>query len=191
MRYEFPSVDGFFVLKGKIMNKKIEIITSIVLVFAVALSRLFPHPLNFTPIGAIALFAGVNFSKKYSLLLPIIAMLVSDYFLGFYSTMYWVYSSLILMSVVGILIKEKKSIPIIIGATLLNSILFFVITNFGVWFGGVMYPQSFSGLVDCYIAAIPFFRNSITGDLFYVAVIFGLFEVSKILIKNLKLESSN
>ncbi len=134
-----------------------------------------PHPANFTPIAAIALFSGVYLNKKYAFIIPILAMLLSDIIIGFHSGIVWVYGSFVIIAFMGLWLKQRKNILAIAGTTLVSSVLFFVVTNFGVWAGG-MYGYTFNGLLECYTMAIPFFRNSVAGDLFYVALMFGLYE---------------
>ncbi len=160
------------------MNSKLNIILGIALIALAALSRLIPHPMNFAPITAIALFGGVYFDKRFAPVLPLAALLISDYFLGFYDGIAWVYGSFLLVVALGMFISNRKSVPVIAGTTVASSILFFLITNFGVWQAGVLYMPNWNGLVECYIAAIPFFRNALIGDLFYVAVMFGAYELA-------------
>ncbi len=147
------------------------------LILVAALSRLLPHQPNFTPIGAIAIFAGVFLRGKYIFVLPTLALLISDYILGFYNGMIWVYSSFISVGLIGIWIRNKYNFARVSVGTISSSILFFVVTNFGVWLNGSIYPQNLQGLVSCYVAAIPFFRNSISGDIVYVTVLFGSYEL--------------
>jgi hypothetical protein len=148
---------------------------AVLLIAFAAVSRFMPHPENFTPIAAMALFGGVYFDKRYAFVIPLVAMIVSDYFIGFHNTIPYVYGSFVLTGVIGIWLKNHKNVGWIVGASLSSSVLFFVITNFGVWVTGG-YPQNFGGLVECYVAAIPFFRNTVLGDLLYVGVLFGLYE---------------
>jgi len=144
-----------------------------------AVSRVIPHPANFAPIAAMALFGGVYLSKKQALTLPIAAMILSDFFIGFDSLpiRLSVYGSFLLAVFVGFWIKNHKNSKNIIFASLFSSILFFVITNFAVWAFGSMYPKSLTGLSECYLLAIPFFRNTILGDLTYTTVFFGSYEL--------------
>jgi hypothetical protein len=151
-------------------------IIAVILILFAAFSRLMPHPANFTPIAAIALFSGVYLEKKYYLVIPVIAMLLSDFILGFHSTMIWVYGSFAVIALIGLWLKNHKSIGYIFGTAVVTSIIFFIITNFGVWATGY-YNYTLSGLAECYTMAIPFFRNSISGDLVYVAVMFGIYEL--------------
>lgn len=148
---------------------------AVLLIAFAAVSRFMPHPENFTPIAAMALFGGVYFGKRYAFVVPLVAMVVSDYFIGFHNTIPYVYGSFVLTGVIGVWLRNHKNVGWIVGASLSSSVLFFVVTNFGVWVTGG-YPQNFGGLVECYIAAIPFFRNTVLGDLLYVGVLFGLYE---------------
>jgi hypothetical protein len=151
-------------------------IVAVLLIIFAAFSRLIPHPANFTPIAAIALFSGVYLNKKYFLIIPAAAMLLSDIFLGFHSMMIWVYGSFAVIALLGLWLKSHKKIGYIFGTTIVSSIIFFIITNFGVWAAG-FYEYSFNGFVECYTMAIPFFRNSAAGDLFYAAALFGIYEL--------------
>lgn len=147
-------------------------------IVAAVILRLLPHLPNFAPIAALALFGGTYLNKKYALMVPLLAMLVSDYFIGFYD--YWVmlsvYGSFLIIGLIGLWLRRHKNLSNIIGATLAGSILFFVITNFAVWAATPWYPKNFAGLSECYLLALPFFRNTILGDLFYVGTMFGLYE---------------
>ena len=161
------------------------------LVFVAAFSRLLPHPANFTAIGAIALFGGVYLEKRFAFVVPILAMLMSDYFIGFYSGMYWVYGSFVLIGLVGVWLKNHKKPLVILGGTFVSSILFFAITNFGVWMtSGSMYAPTWAGLVECYVFAIPYFRNTVGGDIFFVAVMFAAYEGLLMVLKKEQTEQS-
>jgi hypothetical protein len=152
-------------------------LVAVILILFAAFSRLIPHPVNFTPIAAIALFSSVYLDKKYFLIIPVAAMLLSDIFLGFHSTMIWVYGSFAVIALIGLWLKSHKNVGYIFGTTVVSSIIFFIITNFGVWASG-FYGYTLSGLAECYTMAIPFFRNSIAGDLIYVTAMFGLYELA-------------
>lgn len=161
------------------MKKIISWLAIVFIVFGATL-RFAPHFPNFTPIAAMALFGGVYLNKKYALVLPILAMLISDYFIGLYDIklMAGVYLSFILVGLIGLFIKKHKNIGTIIGGTLLGSVLFFVITNFAVWIFYNWYPHTLTGLGQCFAMAIPFFRGTLMGDLFYVAILFGTYELA-------------
>jgi len=142
------------------------------------LSRLIPHPPNLTPITAIALFSGAYFAqKKFAFLLPLLLMVFTDAFVGFHQHVLVIYFAFFLIVLVGFWLKSHRSPLKIAGATLFSSVLFFVTTNFGVWSLGTMYPNTWQGLVTCYVAAIPFFQNMLMGDILYVSVLFGGFSL--------------
>ncbi|MBI5123401.1 hypothetical protein HZA75_06105 [Candidatus Roizmanbacteria bacterium] len=143
-----------------------KLISYIVIILLAVIVRLIPHPPNFAPIGGLALFSGANFKKKSALLIPLAAMFVSDIFLGFHKTIPYVYVSFIIIALIGRLIKSNKW-QSLLKASLISSVLFFLITNFGVWATGSMYQKNLSGLMQSYAFGIPFFRNTLTSDLFY------------------------
>ena len=151
-----------------LLNKKQLIIVAIILIAAII--RLFPHLPNVTPITAMALFSGVYFSeKKFAFIIPLMAMFLSDLFLGFSGITLFVYLAFILVSYIGI--QSKK---VSIKTILISSISFFIITNFGVWL--LEYPKTFTGLLECYTLAIPFFRNSLIGDFVFSGIMYYAFE---------------
>lgn len=158
------------------MNNRLIFISLSILI--VAFSRLLPHPLNVTPIAAIALFGGAMFNNRtLAFAVPLAAMLVSDIFLGFHNTMLSVYTAFALTVLIGFAVKNEKSPVKLAIASISGSVLFFMITNFAVWFGDVYYTQDVNGLLTCYAAGVPFFRNSLLGDLFFNAVLFGGYHV--------------
>lgn len=147
-------------------NKKENVLISFVLV--AVLMRLLPHPPNVAPITAVALFAGTFFDKKHwAILMPLLAMVITDIFLGFSMITPVVYLSFLAITAVGILFKKMN-----IGTVLLSSMVFFVLSNLGVWV--LYYPLTTEGLTSCFTLAIPFFGYSIIGDLFFSAtLLFG------------------
>jgi len=149
-----------------------------ILIVAAVLTRFIDHPANVTPVLAIALFASVYLKRKSALIIPLIALLISDYFIGFYEwpVMISVYLSYGLVILIGFYIKKHKSIPAVFGSTILGSILFYLITNFAVWAFYPFYPPTAEGLLTSYVAAIPFFRNALMGNMLYVTVLFGAYE---------------
>lgn len=167
------------------INKHIEKITPIIIILLAVSARLLPHPYNFTPLAATALFGATYLDKKYAFILPIAAMLISDYFIGFHSTMIYVYGAFILTAFIGLWLRSHKNVRNVIGATLASSILFFLVTNFGVWARGA-YARDISGLWQSYIMGIPFFRNTVAGDLFYTGAFFASYELVKNLILRVK-----
>lgn len=147
----------------------------IFLVLAAALSRLVPHIPNFTPIAAIGLMAASYFKKNhFAFVVPILAMLISDFFIGFHSTMVWVYGSLVAIVFVGQFLLKKISVLNVALSALISSVIFFIVTNFGVWISYDFYPKTWAGFVECYTLAIPFFTNTLMGDAFYCTILFGV-----------------
>lgn len=143
-----------------------------------ALLRLLPHEPNFAPISAMALFGGYYLPKRFALALPIVTMLIADIFLGFHATMPFVYGSFLLIGIIGMTIRQQPASVARIGlATVASSVIFFLLTNFGVWLTGTLYAKTPVGLVDAYIMGIPFFRNTFLGDLFYTTAFFGGYAV--------------
>ncbi len=144
-------------------------------VLAAALMRFLPHPPNVAPIGAMALFGGALFARKgVALAMVFTAMLLSDILLGFEPApiVYFAFAGVI---GIGFLLRKHRNLLRIAGASVAGSVLFFVVTNFSVWATGVLYPQTIEGLVTCFVAAIPFFHNTLLGDAFFTAVLFGGF----------------
>jgi|LFIK01.1.fsa_nt_gi hypothetical protein len=167
---------GFFIVTGFIL--------------LAVLSRILPHPYNFTPLGAIALFGAAYFTNKtWAILIPLGAMWLSDLFLNnvlfssfyegftlFHSNMIWVYGSLVLIALLGMKVLKKVTLPRVLGSAVGASVLFFLVSNLGVWLTTPMYPLTPEGLIACYTAAIPFFHHTLAGDLIYCGVLFGGFE---------------
>lgn len=144
-------------------------------VIGAVLLRLLPHIPNITPIAAIALFGGVYLNKRLAFILPLAAMLISDYFIGFHNTMIYVYGSFIIIGLIGLHLRTHKTVVNVILGTLAGSILFFFITNAGVWIQGA-YARDITGLYNSLIMGLPFFRYTVSGDLLYVGLFFGSYE---------------
>ena len=157
------------------MNARI--LTLLTAILAAAALRLVPHPPNFTPIGAMALFSGAYLGRRgaVALVAPLGALFLSDLVLGFYRGMPTVYFSVALIVIIGWLALRRVSPIRVGGAAIASSVLFFMLTNFGTWLSSGFYPRTLAGLEACYIAAIPFFQNTVAGDLFYAAVLFAGF----------------
>ena len=150
------------------------------IIFAAAALRLLPHPSNFTPIGALALFAGAHFDdKRWALIVPLAAMFLSDILIGFHGQMPITYGAFAVIVCMGFLLREKKTALRVTGASLAAATFFFIVSNFAVWAFDGLYPMTLAGLVTCYIAAIPFFANTLAGTLFYSAVLFGGFALAE------------
>lgn len=159
-----------------LLNK---LITPVMFILIGAVARLLPHAPNFAPIGAMALFGGVYMGKKQAFTLPILAMILSDFFIGFDSLpmRLTVYGSFLVTVVIGFWLKKHLNSKNIIFGSLAASVLFFMTTNFAVWAFGSLYPHTLSGLTESYLLAIPFFRNTVAGDLFYSGAFFGVYNL--------------
>ncbi|MDR7554013.1 MAG: DUF6580 family putative transport protein [Armatimonadota bacterium] len=144
------------------------------LIGAAAATRLLPHPPNVTPIAAMALFGGAHLAdRRLALLVPLAAMLASDLVLGLHALLPVVYGAFALIVWIGTRLAGRITPMRVAAATLAGSLLFFVVTNFGVWALGGLYPRTAAGLVAAYVAAIPFFRNTLLGDAAYALLLFG------------------
>jgi hypothetical protein len=161
---------------GLVMDNKARLLALVTAIFAAAALRLVPHPPNFSPIAAMALFSGAYLPKRaLAFVAPFAALLLSDVVLGFYAGMNFVYFSFALTVLIGWAIASRKT-PLMIGsAAVASSVLFFVLTNFGMWLFSGFYPLSGGGLAACFVAAIPFFQNTLAGDLLFTALLFGGF----------------
>lgn len=156
---------------------KNSIMVFVALFVLTVLSRWTSHLWNFTVCGGVFLFAGAYFKdKKVSMALMLSAMLVSDLIIGFHNQMPLVYFSYAIVVALGLLVKENAPRLQVLGLSFLGTLLFFLITNFGVWYGGTMYPQTAAGLIECYGMGLPFYRNQLISDLF---TSLALFEVAK------------
>jgi hypothetical protein len=163
--------------------------TTTILTFLViaALTRAVPHPPNFAPIAAMALFGAMRFQRAWSaLLFPVLAMLVSDVVIevayrmgysqswGMHQGMWVIYLLMMMVGGLGLLFKDHRTKPgTIIGLSLTSSVMFFTLSNLAVWFSSTMYEKSLAGLMACYSAAIPFFQWTVLGDLTYCGILFG------------------
>ncbi len=167
-------------------EKKLEILISLVFLLIGISLRFLPYPPNFSPITAIALFGGVYFSRKIALILPVAALIISDFFIGYYqfSLMASVYLSFLFIVILGIWLKKHKKWYNTIGCAIFGSLSFFIITNFAVWLFTPWYTKTLSGLIESYTMALPFFRNALFGDLVFVLIFFGTYEIVYKLFKN-------
>ncbi len=171
------------------MNNKIKLQFSflIAIIFLAAFSRMVPHILNFSPLGAIGLFGAAHFDKKWkAFLIPIAATWLSDLFINnvifaryypnftwFYEGFYWQYGSYILITLAGLLIFKKINVSKVLMGSLVSTAIFFLVSNFGCWIGSAFYPQNLGGMLTTYVAGIPFLSGTVLGDLFYSGILFG------------------
>jgi hypothetical protein len=180
------------------INLRFTVITSLILIAAA--SRLLPIH-NFSPLGAIALFGAAHFAKKWqAIAIPLLATWLSDLFINnviyarfyptftwFYEGFYWQYASYILIAVVAFFILKKVSVKNVLIGALSATVIFFVVSNFGVWIGSTAYPRNFTGLMACYTAAIPFVNGTLISDLLYSTILFGSFALAQKQLPVLKL----
>jgi hypothetical protein len=147
-----------------------------------AMLRVLPHPANFAPIAAVALFGAVYLKdKKQALLLPLVAMIISDVFIGFdtLQSRLIIYGTFLAIGLIGLIIRNHKNVYSIVGGSLLGSTLFYVVTNLVWLYPPKMYPHTIDGQILSYTNALPFFKYTLLGDLFYVTVFFGIYEMVK------------
>jgi Family of unknown function (DUF6580) len=155
-------------------NLKFQLITISVIIFALAIFRLLPHLPNVSPVAAMALFGGAYFAdKRVAFIVPFVALFLSDLVLGLHNSMIFVYTGFALTVAIGFLLKNRVSMTNTIFAMVISSVLFFLLTNFGAWMTSGLYVKSAEGLMQAYVAGIPFFQNSLLGNLVFAAVIFG------------------
>lgn len=157
------------------------------ILFLGIVSRLVFHLPNFTPVIALALFGGVYLKRSQAVYVPLALMAISDLVLGLHATMPFTWGSVLLISLIGLWVRNRKSVSTVLGSSLASAVLFFVVTNFGAWL--TMYPLTSEGFRACYIAAIPFFRNTLVSTLVYSAILFGLYEAVALRVRNTRLAS--
>ena len=150
------------------MNINKTLLLGLGIIGVLTLSRLIPHPPNFTPILGMAVFSGAIINRRLiAYLIPLVAMLISDLYLGFHSGIPIIYFSLALCVLIGTFIEARVSILNFVLGISAGVIIFYLITNFAVWYGSGMYDYSFSGLIKCYVMALPFLQNTIISSMIY------------------------
>jgi hypothetical protein len=172
-----------------LQNKK-GILLILAMILIAAFSRLIPHPSNFTAIGAMTLFGSAYNSKKYlAFLAPLVAMWLSDLainnviyaeynngFVWFQSFQLYTFLSIALIAILGFVLFKKVSAKNIAIGSLLAPTLFFIVSNFGSWMSPMaLFPKTFDGLIQTYVAGIPFYRNNIMGTIVFSTVMFGVY----------------
>ena len=178
------------------MNSQPKIRLEVVLVFlAIAIAsrfigpRLFGYGINFAPVDAIALFSGAYISRRYlSMIIPIVFVWIGDLIANyqyygevvlFYEGFYWQYGAYLLIVLIGTLVGRNVKWYTVLGGALSGAVLFFIVSNFGTWASTTLYAKTWTGLVNCFVAAIPFFRQTLVSDLMYVGILFGTMELLK------------
>lgn len=179
-------------MKNEKINLRFGVLMGIVAfatVARIATPPLLGHPSNFSPINAIALFSGCYFGGKLTkYIIPLLSVWVGDLFIDyiymhkfmlFYNGFYWQYACYVLMVIIGIMIANRVKPISLLAASISSSLIFFVVSNFGVWIGNGMYPHLSFGLAACYTAALPFFNTTLLSDIAYSALFFGSFEFAQ------------
>ena len=185
--------------------KKLNLQTGVlsIIILLAAFTRIMPHPPNFSPMAAIGLFGAAHFAKKWqAFFIPLIGIWISDLvinnyvysssssnFVWFYSGFYWQYISYILIIFAGLFIFNRGiSLTKMFGGMISSSGIFFLVSNFGVWTGGTMYPKNFGGLITCYAAGVPFIHNTIISDVLFTTVLFGTYYLLQVEYSSLKIK---
>ncbi|NUM81556.1 hypothetical protein HUU42_12185 [bacterium] len=163
-------------------EKWLAYVPTVFVVLLIAFYRLLPHPWNFTPVCATAIFGGMYLNKKYAIALPLLSMIVADSVLG----MDWIvtpviYACIASSALIGSWIKNERShtskfIVRTLGGTIASAVIFFVFTNFATWLAYDTYTKDMTGLIQCYVMAIPFFRNTLAGDVLFISVFVAIYE---------------
>lgn len=179
----------------KVENEKLALLLrSVVIVTLIVLAavlRIVPHPWNLTPVGAIALFSGAMFRKRWiAFLLPLASLFAGDIFVGFHKLMFVVYASFAVSVAIGRWLTERRSVARIGGAVFLGALQFFAVTNFAMWAVGGFYPRTVAGLVNCFVAGVPYFWNTLAGDAVFACVLFGGFAFAERMLPAMRLQSA-
>ena len=158
---------------GNWIHPRVALITGIAI--AAAALRIAPHPWNFAPVGALALFGGAYYSsKRTAVIIPMLSLLAGDAFVGFHALLFYVYASFLVSVALGFWLRNNKSLLRIGSVTVAGATQFFLVTNFAVWATSIgSYPKTGVGLLACYVAGVPFFWNTLAGDALYVTLLFG------------------
>ena len=176
----------------KIGNEKLALLLRgmliVTLIVLAAVLRIVPHPWNLTPVGAMALFSGAMFRNRWmAFLLPLASLFAGDVFVGFHRLMWVVYASFAVSVAIGRWLAENRTVARIGGAVFLGALQFFFVTNFAMWAVGGFYPKTAAGLVNCFVAGVPFFWNTLAGDAVYACILFGGFALAERMVAALRL----
>ncbi len=168
-------------------EKLLKLLPMVVAILLISTYRILPHPWNFAPVCAMAIFGGMYLNRTLAILLPIASMAVADLFLG----MHWlvtpvIYGSIALSAVIGMWVGNDISNKVkfggkVVSGTLASSVLFFVLTNLATWVTLDIYSKDMAGLIACFVMAIPFFNNALLGDMFFIATFVLVYEGIKYL----------
>ena len=158
--------------------RRANIFIALALIAIAVLLRVLPHPPNFAPVAAVALFGGAVLPRKYGLITPVAAMVVSDLVIGLHSLVLVTWGTYALIALAGSYWLKKGSVPLGAFLAVSSSVFFFLVSNFAVWVEGKLYPHTFAGLGRCFELALPFFRNTFLSDIVYTAGLFGLYALT-------------
>lgn len=166
--------------------KKSLLVFALFLIVAAAAVRILRHfgfihlPPNVAPIAALAMFGGATLPRRFALLATVGAMALSDLLIGFYTPgiMASVYLCFCFSVAIGLWLRDRRRVSTVFAGSLVGSVVFFLVTNAAVWLFGTFYPKTAAGLLGAYVAGIPFFRNTILGDLAFSGLLFGVFELA-------------
>jgi hypothetical protein len=151
-------------------------LTLIWLVILAVFSRLIPHPWNLTAVGSVAIFAGAYLRPRFlAFVIPVLAFFLSDLILGLHDTVFFTYGAILICAGLGLRFLKNPSAGSVVTLSLISSLVFFAVSNFGVWWAQDIYPHNAQGLLTCFIMGLPFFRGQILGDLLYSGVLFGAY----------------
>jgi hypothetical protein len=161
------------------------------MILLAAVLRIVPHPWNLTPIGAMALFSGAMFRNRWvAFALPLASLFAGDVFVGFHKLMFIVYASFAISVAIGRWLGDSQSVARIGGAVFVGAAQFFVVTNFAVWAIGGFYPRTTEGLLNCFVAGVPFLWNTLAGDGLYAGILFGGFALAEKILPALRLPAT-
>jgi hypothetical protein len=166
-------------------QRSLFIAIAVCLIVLAVIFRILPHPANFAPVAAVAIFGGAVLPRRLAVFVPLVAMVLSDLVIGFYHIMPIIWACYFLIALASSLWLAKPSFIKGAALTLAASAFFFIVTNFAVWLFDAMYPHTWAGLADCYYMALPFFRNTILSDATYTAVLFGAYAWARALTSQL------
>ena len=156
-----------------------------------AVLRIVPHPWNFTPVGAMALFSGATFRNRWlAFVLPLASLFAGDVFIGFHKLMLTVYASFAVSVAIGQWLGENRTVARIGGAVFLGSLQFFAVTNLAMWAVGGFYPKTMAGLMSCFAAGVPFLWNTLAGDALFAGILFGAFAFAERLFPAIRLQGA-
>jgi hypothetical protein len=161
------------------------------MILLAAVLRIVPHPWNLTPIGAMALFSGAMFGNRWmAFALPLASLFAGDVFVGFHKLIFVVYASFAISVAIGRWLGDSRAVTRIGGAVFVGAAQFFIVTNFAVWAIGGFYPKTMQGLVNCFVAGVPFFWNTLAGDALYAGILFGGFALAEKILPALRLPAA-